>query len=181
MDESERSESLVESWLRSLKNRPTIAVLLILATIVTGVASFTESIDKLLTYFKTELINGETTKRSSEDIKLERSLIGTWRPLSKPVVPSGVVITAFYCTFLPNGVLNWGGSYKIDNHEFPIMVSGKWRIEDSVLHYEVESSNVPLVVKEGFSSTSKIDAVTSNKMTYIDSIDRKKKVATRID
>lgn len=182
MNESEkRSESLVERWLRSLKNRPTIAVFLILAMIVMGVASFTESVVKLVTYFKTELINGETTDRSSEDIRLERLLIGTWRPLSRPEVPIGVVIIDFYCRILPNGVLNWGGSYKTDDHEFPIMVSGKWHIEDNVLYYKIESSNVPLFVKEGFSATSEIYSVTSNKMTFIDSVDRKKKVAIRID
>jgi len=61
------------------------------------------------------------------------------------------------------------------------MISGKWLVQDEVLHYVVESSNVPLMMKEGFSSTSKIIDVTNETMIYIDSIDRKEKVATRLE
>lgn len=181
MGGTEQKEPLVEAWLRSLKNRPVVAVVIILVIIVTGIASFTESVDKLLTYFELNSGKDETTSRNQEDVLLEQLLVGTWEVSSMPTVPSGFVVTNLNFTFLPIGIINWGGSYKFNNYESPIMISGKWRVQDGVLHYVVESSNVPLMMKEGFSSTSKIIDVTNETMIYIDSIDRKEKVATRLE
>jgi len=181
MGGTEQKEPLVEAWLRSLKNRPVVAVVIILVIIVTGIASFTESVDRLLTYFELNSGKDETTSRNQEDVLLEQLLVGTWEVSSMPTVPSGFVVTNLNFTFLPIGIINWGGSYKFNNYGSPIMISGKWRVQDEVLHYVVESSNVPLMMKEGFSSTSKIIDVTNETMIYIDSIDRKEKVATRLE
>ncbi|QPF83350.1 hypothetical protein IC762_27100 [Bradyrhizobium genosp. L] len=47
----EAEPSLPEQWLGKLKNRPAVAVLIVLATIVTGVASFWDTIGKLVSSF----------------------------------------------------------------------------------------------------------------------------------
>lgn len=41
------TDTLVEIWIRRLKNRPIIAVVVVLALVIVGVASVTESIEKL--------------------------------------------------------------------------------------------------------------------------------------
>lgn len=174
-----KKETLVETWLRSLKNRPTIAVLLLLGALVTGIASFTESVDKLFKFFVVEPKRTETARKSEEDIHLEQTIIGTWKPSSRPPAPTAVVVKDFHFTLLPNGTINWGGSYTYQNHDFPIMMSGKWNIEKGVLNYKVESSNVPFSTKEGFTSGSKILSIISNKLTYVDLVDGKTKVAIR--
>lgn len=172
MIDTEKREPLVEAWLRSLKNHPAIAVLIILAIIVTGIASFTQSVDKLLSYFES---------KNQEDILLEKSLVGTWQLDSMPVVPSEFKVTSLNFTFLPSGIINWGGSYSYKNSKSPIMISGNWYVQDGVLHYEIKSSNVPTYLKEGFSSTSKLKTVNNETLIYIDSIDRKEKVAYRLE
>ena len=181
MADSDEKEPIADSWLKSLKNRPAIAVLLLLAAIVTGLASFTESIDKLLKFFAVEPDRVEVATKSEQDVRLEQVILGTWKPSSMPPSPTGFVVSDFNFTFLRGGIVNWGGSYSYQDNSFPIMMSGKWRIDDSVLHYEVKSSNVPLVMKEGFSSVTKINDISNNKMTYIDSVDRQAKVAFRIE
>lgn len=72
------------------------------------------------------------------------------------------------------------GKYEYLRNEFPITVSGTWRIKERELIWKVESSNVPLAVKEGFSSITKIISVTDDKWTYVDPNDRQVKVDFRV-
>src|ERR1700730_8764620 len=51
MINDDNKDTLAESWLRSLKNRPTVAVLLPVVIVITGIASFTDSIDKIIKFF----------------------------------------------------------------------------------------------------------------------------------
>lgn len=49
-----------------------------------------------------------------------------------------------------------------------------------MLYWKVESSNVPLVLKEGFSSITKIISVTGDQLTYVDPNDGHVKVDFRV-
>jgi hypothetical protein len=46
-------EPLVERWLRSLKSRPTIAVILLVSVVIMGIGHFTDSIDNIVKFFVT--------------------------------------------------------------------------------------------------------------------------------
>lgn len=175
------TRSKTENWLRSLKNHPLIAVTLIVAAIVTGLASFTESVSRLSAFFKRDQATSEAIQGSKANLDLERSLLGTWRPQSKIPTVSGFVVNDFYYTLLSGGVINWGGSYTYAGAEFPIMMSGNWRMEDGTLHYEVTSSNVPLVVKTGYRSATRIETLTETIVTYTDLSDGQIKTSVRID
>jgi hypothetical protein len=176
-----KKEPLIEIWLQGLKNHPAVAALLLLAAVVTGLASFAESVDKLRKFLMREPEKVGAVKKSEQDLGLEKAIIGTWLSSSKLPVPTGIVVNDFRYTFLSNGIVNWRGSYTVQGHEFPIMMSGKWNIADGVLQYKVESSNVPLAVKEGFSSFTKIVKIDNDKMTYVDSADGKTKVDMRVE
>lgn len=181
MASQNKNETLLERWLRSLKNRPSIAVLLLIAAVVTGVASVTDSVDKLLKHFRAEPEQAGGKRQNQQDTRLEEAIIGTWKSTSKLPAPTGIVVTDFRYTLLKNGLVNWRGTYLSQGLEFPIMMSGKWSVQDGVLHYEVQSSNIPLVVKEGFTSVARIKKVTDVEMTYIDPTDGKTQVDLRID
>lgn len=180
MGDGKRNETLLETWLRSLKNRPSIAALLLLAAVVTGIASFTESVDKLLKHFRAEPKSGDKRK-NEQDARLERAIIGTWKSSSTLPVPAGVVVKDFRYTLLKSGLVNWRGAYLFQGREFPIMMSGKWSIQDGDLHYEVQSSTVPLAVKEGFSAVARIIQITDAELTYVDVADGKTKIDLRSD
>ena len=55
-----------------------------------------------------------------------------------------------------------------------------WRIKGRVLIWKVESSNVPLVLKDEFSSITNIISVTDDKWTYVDPNDGQVKVDFRV-
>jgi hypothetical protein len=181
MVDGNRNEPLLERWLRSLKNHPLIAAVLLFVAVVTGIATFTESVDKLLKHYRAEPNKAGHDRKTQQDVRFEEAVIGTWKASSKLPAPSGFVVIDFRYTFLKNGVVNWRGAYSFQGQEFPIMMSGTWSIQDGDFRYEVKSSNVPLAVKEGFASVTRIIQVTKTEITYVDPADGQTKVDRRLD
>ena len=54
---NDATDNLSESWLRRLKNRPAIAVIVVLGAVVTGIASFTDSVGKIAGLFQSDARN----------------------------------------------------------------------------------------------------------------------------
>ena len=181
MVDTDKKETVLENWIRKLKNHRAIAAIIIFSAVVTGLGSVTESFDKLIQVFSESDKEKTQIPQSPEDTRIEKMMIGTWKLDLKPPAPSGVDVNDFHFTFFRNGTVNWGGVFSIQEHPFPIIMSGRWSIKDGEMHYEVTSSNVPLVAKEGFSSGSKIIDITNKKMTFIDLLDGKTKVALRVE
>jgi hypothetical protein len=180
MANDDDKDTLAESWLRSLKNRPTVAALLLVVIVITGIASFTDSIDKIIKFF-VDNSNKLGDTKTDQDVRLEQQIIGTWICNAKLPIPTGFIVKDVRNTFLSDGTYNTIGKYVYMDSEFPIMVSGTWLVKDQVLHWRVESSNVPLVMGEGFSSITKIISVTDDKWTYVDPNDRQVKVDFRVN
>lgn len=173
--------TLAERWLRSLQNRPVVAALLLLIIVITGIASFTDSVDKIIKFFGENLNRFGNTKKTDRDVQLERAIVGSWICNAKMPTPTGFIVKALRNTFLADGTYNSVGTYVIIDNEFPIMISGSWHVKDSMLYWKVESSNVPLAMKEGFSSVTKIISVTKDKWTYVDPSDGQIKVDFRVE
>jgi hypothetical protein len=173
-------DTLAESWLRSLKNRPTVAAVLLMVIVIAGIASFTDSIDKIIKFFAENSNKFGDTKKTDQDVRLEQQILGTWICNAKLPTPTGFIVKDIRNTFLSDGTYNTIGKYVYLDNEFPIMVSGTWHVKDHVLHWKVESSNVPLVMRDGFSSITKIISVTDDKWTYLDPNDRQVKVDFRV-
>jgi hypothetical protein len=180
MSDADDKGTLTESWLRSLQNRPVVAALLLAVIVITGIASFTDSVDKIIKFFGENSNRLGDTKRANQDIRLEQQILGTWICNAKLPTPTGFIVKDVRNTFLSNGTYNSVGKYEYLNNEFPIMVSGTWRIKERVLYWKVESSNVPLAMKEGFSSITKIISITDDKWTYVDPNDGQVKVDFRV-
>ncbi len=145
MVDSDKKETVFESWIKKLKNHKAIAALIIFSAVVTGLGSVTQSLDKLIQIFPKSDKEKTQIPPSAEDIRIKKMMVGIWKLALKPPAPSGIDVNDFYFTFLHNGTLNWGGAYSIQEHTFPINVSGKWNIKNGEMHYEVTSSNIPLV------------------------------------
>lgn len=164
-------------WLRKLKSNSIIAVLLFFVAVVTGLASFTDSLGKLARFFADEQQQESVDKKSSRDAKLEQAVLGKWRCNSKLPTLAGYTVVELYNIFLPGGLYNSRGTFQNAwGARYPIMVSGTWEIIDGNLHYEVTSSNVPLAIAEGYKSYTELISVENGKMTYIDSVDGNTKV-----
>jgi hypothetical protein len=180
MINDDNKDTLAESWLRSLKNRPTVAVLLLVLIVITGIASFTDSIDKIIKFVVENSNKFGVAKKADQDARLEHQILGTWICNAKLPTPTGFIVKDVRNTFLSDGTYNSVGKYEYLHNEFPITVSGTWRIRERELIWKVESSNVPLAVKEGFSSITKIISVTDDKWTYVDPNDGQVKVDFRV-
>jgi hypothetical protein len=184
MANDDNKDTLAESWLRSLKNRPTVAALLLVVIIITGIASFTDSVDKIVKFFVENSNKLGDAKKTDQNVRLEQAIVGTWIPNVKKSDITGDVIKDIRTTFVSDGTYHVVGTYTLSGGDLaihlPVAISGTWSIRDSELHWKVESSNVPLVVKEGFSSITKIISITNDKWTYVDPADGQTKVDFRI-
>jgi hypothetical protein len=150
MINDDNKDTLAESWLRSLKKRPTVAVLLLVVIVITGIASFTDSIDKIIKFFVEHSNKLGDAKKADQDVRLEQQILGTWICNAKLPTPTGFMVKDIRNTFLSDGT-------------FQIMISGTWRIKGRVLIWKVESSNVQLVLEDWFSSITKLISVTDDK------------------
>src|SRR5271169_2303297 len=168
MAKDDDKDTLAQSWLRSLQNRPTVAVLLLVVIVISGLASFTDSIDKLFKFFVDKSNKLSVTKKDDQDARLEQTIVGTWILDGKLPTISGFVIKEFRTTYLSDGTYHIVGKYiysdqNVTIENLPIAISGTWNIKDGEMHWRVESSNVPLIVKEGFSSVTKIISINNDK------------------
>lgn len=181
MNDQAKKETLLDSWLKNFKNHPIIATLIMVTIVLAGIASFTDSIDKLKKFVGADTVEEDFPVKDSVDSKFEQEILGTWKSNSNVPTPDGNILLDLRYTLLDDGSINWRGTYLNNGDKFPIMMSGKWRIEKSMLKYKVESSNVPQVISEGFSSITKIIEIKDDRLVYIDTEDGKIKEDTRLN
>lgn len=178
------NEPLAQAWLRRLKNHPVVATLVVATAVVAGAATLAQSLSTLKSLFGAARPAEQAAAmpaqqgQSEQDREYERALLGTWRASEMPDAPSGIVITDFRYTYLPNGVVNTRGSFKFGFQSYPILLSGTWKVSDGHLEYTIHSSNVE-TVKEGFKSQIKILSVDDTSFAYVDLAAGETRVDTR--
>jgi hypothetical protein len=123
MINDDNKDTLAESWLRSLKNRPTVAVLLPVVIVITGIASFTDSIDKIIKFFVEHSNKLGNAKKADQDVRLEQQILGTWICNAKLPTPTGFMVKDIRNTFLSDGTYNSIGTFVYIDNEFQIIIS----------------------------------------------------------
>jgi len=117
-----------------------------------------------------EQAKSEVPARSRQDVTNQNALVGTWRSTGRMDLPSGVSISSLRYTFSSGQTYTLTGSYRFLGISYPINVSGTWDVRDGFCRGEVKSSNVPIMVKEGFSWANKIVRVTDDEYVFINSL-----------
>ena len=106
----------------------------------------------------------ETLSIDNKDSNYEKAIIGTWG--YQEVTPEGAVLDGT-TTYAPNGQTTSVGTISYQQQNFPIVASGTWLIKEGYLHSTVKSSNVPMLLPIGFSSSDKIITITNRELRYI--------------
>ncbi|MEM6486427.1 MAG: hypothetical protein AAF662_15765 [Pseudomonadota bacterium] len=187
---SERNHNSTSTWTDRIKRHPVGAGILLLFAAVTGLAAFTEALQTLAGYFSTsdvENAQANTTTsagasaHSRADALLSERIVGTWTNKMKLPVSQGATILDKRTTFFANGSYTLNGRYRYMGFVNPIMISGEWTINQGVLNYRVKSSNVPLVVAEGYESSTQLISIEGGLTTYVDPADGQTKVDRRLN
>lgn len=129
---------------------------------------------------------------SDNDYKL--AVLGTWS--SREVGQDDVIIETT-TTLLPGGRANWIGELRLPvpptfyvprgvSHEvkngrlvFHFTASGAWDVRDGYLHTQVESSTLPSLMPQGFSSAWKLKEVNPRELIYVSATNGRTRVEIR--
>jgi len=107
-------------------------------------------------------------EESGRDFTFQKAIIGTWR--SRLVTPEGAVITS-QTSYAPGGRSSMTGTIMFQGQSLPVVASGTWYIMDGYIHGTIDSSNVPMLLPIGFTSSSEIIDITDREFRYISSFD----------
>jgi hypothetical protein len=129
------------------------------------------------------------------DDKIAKAAVGTWG--SREVAPDDVIVETQF-TLLPGGRVNWQGqlrmlvpadfdlpnrpNFEVKNGRlvYYFTASGKWAVEDGLLHTRIESSTLPSLMPVGFAAAWKIREVGSKEMIYEAAVGGRTRVETRL-
>ena len=129
---------------------------------------------------------------SDADYKV--ALLGTW--VSREVAQDDVIVET-QTTLLPGGRVNWTGELRLPvpptfyvprgvSHEvkngrliFYFTASGAWLVRDGYLHTKVESSTLPSLMPEGFSTAWKLKEVSPKELVYVSAGNGRTRVESR--
>ncbi len=100
----------------------------------------------------------------SKDSIYEKAIIGTWK--DQEVTPEGEIYEST-TTYAPNGQISMFGTISTQEETFPVVVSGTWMIKEGYLYTTVKSSNAPMILPVGFSSSDEIINITNKELRYI--------------
>ncbi|MEM8943349.1 MAG: hypothetical protein AAGC91_14455 [Pseudomonadota bacterium] len=182
--------SPTSTWIERIKRHPIGAGILFLFAAVTGLAAFTESLQTLTGYFSASEVQTEqaqtsqsvvATEQSRADAILSERIVGTWSNSMEFPRSQGATILDKQTTFFANGRYTLNGHYRYMGYVHPIMISGEWTITQGVLNYRVKSSNVQLVVAEGYESSTQLISIKDGLTTYVDPMDGQTKVDRRLN
>lgn len=130
----------------------------------------------------------------ASDNDYERAVLGTWA--SRDVAQDDVIVET-HTTLLPGGRVNWTGELRLPvpptfyvprgvSHEvkngrlvFYFTASGAWFVRDGFLHTMVESSTLPSLMPEGFSSAWRIKEVNPKELVYVSAANGRTRVEFR--
>jgi hypothetical protein len=115
--------------------------------------------------------------QQDKDGSLSQALIGTWHCIQTN--PDGLTIDR-NVTFSPEGTMSMSGNYKFRGRVWLINASGTWHVKDGYFDYTVQTSNMPKLIPNGFSSADHIVSVTGTEYTYVDGQNGKTTVETRV-
>lgn len=107
-------------------------------------------------------------EKRDKDFIFQKAIIGTWS--SRLVTPEGAVITS-KTSYAPGGRSSMVGTIMFQSQSLPIVASGTWYIMDGYLHGTIDSSNVPMILPIGFTSSAEIIDITDRELAYISSFD----------
>ncbi|MFQ5755671.1 MAG: hypothetical protein ACE5H7_06185 [Acidiferrobacterales bacterium] len=146
----------------------------ILAFIGAGIAAVAIAAWTIFVYFDGD---HPAMEKTDEDIRLERELVGTWEATTQTL--EGATLHVQF-TLLQGGKISWRGYTAYQGQKTPVILSGSWQVRRSYLQYTVESSNVPSVIPNGFTSANKILSVSDTELKHVDGLDGKTKIISRI-
>jgi len=118
----------------------------------------------------------------TSDKDYQVALLGTW--VSREVAQDDVIVET-QTTLLPGGRVNWSGELRLPvpptfylprgvSHEvkngrlvFYFSASGSWFVRDGYMHTMVESSTLPSLMPEGFSTAWQLKEVSPKELVYV--------------
>jgi len=133
---------------------------------------------------------------STSDTDYQVALLGTW--VSREVAQDDVIVET-RTTLLPGGRVNWGGELRLPvpptfyvprgvSHEvkngrlvFYFNASGAWFVRDGYMHTKVESSTLPSLMPEGFSTAWQLKEVNPKELIYVSAANGRTRVEYRRD
>lgn len=131
---------------------------------------------------------------SPSDKDYQVAVLGTWA--SREVGQDDVIVET-HTTLLPGGRVNWDGELRLPvpptfyvprgvSHEvkngrliFYFSASGAWFVRDGYLHTRVESSTLPSMMPEGFSTAWKLKEVSDEELIYVSAANGRTRVEYR--
>ena len=132
----------------------------------------------------------------TSDKEYQVALLGTW--FSRDVAQDDVIVET-QTSLLPGGRVNWSGELRLPvpptfyvprgvSHEvkngrlvFYFTASGAWFVRDGYLHTRVESSTLPSLMPEGFSSAWQLKEVNPKELVYVSAANGRTRVEYRRD
>lgn len=112
----------------------------------------------------------------AQDSKWQQALIGTWRHHEV----DGEEEVDGQTHYLPDGKMTMAGMIKSAGNARQVNGTGTWGVKEGHLHYKVETSSMPDLIPDGFTSADKIISVTDTEFTYIDADSGDTTVETRV-
>lgn len=119
----------------------------------------------------------DRSDKKNGDTDLEKLVIGTWE--QKVDQPDGSMILG-RTTYIQGGVFNLRGTITKKDKQIQIVGSGTWKVKDSMLHWTLETSNVPQFLPNGFKSADKIVSVNDKELTLLDPETQEKRSSQRV-